>query len=183
MTFKLNAPVIIAPVIMFRRSLVLISAATALIASGGIQTAAGKGTSTSTTASATGATAAVVVPMIVADMKKKELEQDARLASAPMDRCSGCHREILPFTKLPVLRETHFVGADTTELNSEWTEKEVAAIQWHRAGSGVSWAKVKIYSRDKGKIRRFYAYEEPYQPTRFFLPADGGENPHKVLED
>ena len=174
MTFKLNASVI-----MFRRSLVLISAGAALIASGSIPTAVGKGTSSTST----GATAAVVAPVIVANNQRKAAERDARLASAPMDRCSGCHREILPFTKLPVLRETHFVGADTTELNSEWTEKEVAAIQWHRAGSGVSWAKVKMYSRDKGKIKRIYTYEEPYQPTRFFLPADGGESPHKILED
>ena len=169
-----------ASVAVFRRSLVLVSAATALIACGSMQTAVGK--STSSGSAATGVSAAVVAPMIAAD-NRKAAERDALLASAPMNRCSGCHREILPFTNLPVLRETHFVGADTKELNSEWSEKEVAAIQWHRAGSGVSWAKVKIYSRDKGRIRRFYAYEEPYQPTRFFLPADGGENPHKVLEE
>ena len=169
-----------ASVAMFRRSHVFGAAAAVLHAVGGMQTAVG--TSTSGGSAATGVAAAVVAPMIVAD-NRKAAERDALLASAPMNRCSGCHREILPFTNLPVLRETHFVGADTTEVNSEWTEKEVATIQWHRAGSGVAWTKVKIYSRDKGKIRRFYAYEEPYQPTRFFLPADGGENPHKVLED
>lgn len=178
MTFKLNASVI-----MFRRSLVLISVATALIASGGIQTAAGKGTSTSTTASATGATAAVVVPLIVADMKKKELERDARLASSPMDRCSGCHKEILPFSNLPVLPDTTFLGHNSTEPSPEWTEKEIASIQWHTADDRVNWVKVKMYSRGKGKIKRIYTYEEPYQPTRFFLPADGGESPHKILKD
>ena len=169
---------------MFRRSLVLVAAAIALIVSGGIQTAVGKGTSSSSTgASATGATAAVVVPLIVADMKKKELERDARLASSPMDRCSGCHREILPFSNLPVLPDTTFLGHNSTEPSPEWTEKEVAYIQWHTADDRVNWVKVKMYSREKGEIKRIYTYEEPYQSTRFFLPADGGENPHKILED
>lgn len=171
-------------VIMFRRSLVLVSAVAALIVSGSIQTAVGKGTSTTSTgATATGATAAVVVPMIVADMKKKELERDARLASSPMDRCSGCHREILPFSNLPVLPDTTLLGFNSTEPSPEWTEKEVASIQWHTADDRINWAKVKMYSRDKGKVKRIYTYEEPYQPTRFFLPADGGESPHKILED
>lgn len=125
----------------------------------------------------------IVAPMIVADNQKKAQERDARLAPAPRDRCSGCHQEILPFSSLPILPDTTILGHNATKVSPDWTENEVASIQWLNADNKVNWTRVKIYTRDKGRINRVYTYEVPYQTTRFFLPAKGMKNPHKVLDE
>ena len=74
------------------------------------------------------------------------------------------------------------MGHNATEPNPEWKGETIASIQWHNAGEAVSWTRIKIYTREKGTVKRFYAYEVPYQPTRFYLPATEGENPHRILD-
>ena len=134
----------------------------------------------------TAAAAPATTTMIITSGHNKERaqqERDGFLASTPADRCSMCHREILPFTHLPVHPDTTLLGHNTTELNEDWKETAVASVQCHNAGERISWTKVKIYSRAKGKVRRIYDYEVPYQPTRFYLPAQETiENPHNVLD-
>lgn len=111
-------------------------------------------------------------------------ERGRLLASAPTEQCSLCHREIIPFSHLPVFPDKTLMGHNDTEPNPEWKEKDVASIQWHNTSSGIEFVKIKMYRRDKGKIRKLYALEVPYQPTRFFLPAEEGvENPHRVLDE
>lgn len=127
----------------------------------------------------------VTATMIIADENNKDAaRRDAMLAPKPTDRCSGCHRAILPFTHLPVSPDINLMGHNRTESNHEWKKTEAAALQWQNADEKVSWTKIMIYTRAKGKVKRIYAYEGPYQPTRFYQPAEKEiENPHRVLEE
>lgn len=127
---------------------------------------------------------AAVTTMIVMDaaQKKAEAERDGKFAATPVAQCSMCHQEILPFTHLPVIPDTTIMGHNATEPNPEWKGETIASIQWHNTGEAVSWTRIKIYSREKGDVKRIYAHEVPYQPTRFYLPAREGDNPHRILD-
>ena len=128
---------------------------------------------------------AAVTTMIIMDeaQKKAAAERDGKLAATPVTQCSMCHQEILPFTHLPVIPNKTLMGHNATEPNPEWKAKTFATIQWHNPGETVSWTRIKIYSREKGTVKRIYAHEVPYQPTRFYLPALEGENPHRMLDE
>lgn len=131
-----------------------------------------------------GGVIATTTMMTIEKNNREAAERGRLLASAPTEQCSMCHREIMPFTHLPVFPDKTLMGHNDTEPNPEWKEKDVASIQWHNTSSGIEFVRIKIYSRDKGKIKKLYALEEPYQPTRFYLPAEAGvENPHKVLDE
>lgn len=123
--------------------------------------------------------------MMAIEKNNREAAQRARLlAPAPTDRCSMCHTEIMPFTLLPVFPDKTFFGHNATEPNPDWKQEDAASIQWHNADNRISFVRIKILTRDKDKLKRIYALEVPYQPTRFYLPAEEGtENPHKVLEE
>ena len=103
---------------------------------------------------------AAVTTMIVMDaaQKKAAAERDGMLAHAPISHCSMCHQEILPFAHLPVIPDTTIMGHNATEPNPEWKEETIASIQWHNAGEAVSWTRIKIYTREKGTVKRFYAF-------------------------
>ncbi len=123
--------------------------------------------------------------MMAIEKNNREAAQRARLlAPAPTDRCSMCHTEIMPFTLLPVFPDKTFFGHNVTEPNPEWKQEDEASIQWHNGDNRISFVRIKILTRDKDKLKRIYALEVPYQPTRFYLPAEEGtESLHKVLEE
>lgn len=90
--------------------------------------------------------------------------------------CAACHQEIVPFQQRPTKDER------VARLRFKTEER-----RWKLLGGFLfdvpefGELEIRAYGRTQGLHQRLYEVKFPLWPTRYFLPATQGENPHDIL--
>lgn len=111
----------------------------------------------------TGAAAAVVFAGSASAAKSK-----AMAATSAKSDCGACHQEFFPFD----------------DVNTSWIFSEGCFEFTPYEVSHKHDQRVFIYTRQCGKLKRFYLLNPKYTAHRYFLPADKETfNPHYILRE
>ena len=114
-------------------------------------------------AAVVGGGAAAAGIMAAGAAARSDAARRAEAARHPSD-CAACHVELFPFD----LPSSCAISSDPFDC---WHERRLDG-------------RLRIMTRDAGKVRKVYRLKTGYGPDRIFMPAaDGTTNPHHVLEE
>lgn len=120
---------------------------------------------TQVNAATTGSAAAVVV---LGASSASAAKSKAIAATSAKSDCGACHQEVFPFTD--VKKEGMF------------SEDDCFTFKVKRIPYFVP--EVLVFTRQCGKVKRFYRLSPKHMAKRYFLPADKETfNPHYILRE